>query len=159
MSSPFAADKPPRRCRACQAPLADDATMCWLCGAAAAGAAPPMTPEPAVVQRELNPWYLHGAIWLALIVAIVVGFGVINLHDPIQAWLFAFTVGPALLFTLSGAVVGRSTGTPWHPLKKVLVFIAAISVSFTLTLLIAILLLLAAIVAFLQWCFGGMPSG
>lgn len=112
---------------------------------------------PASALPEANPWYLHAAIWLAIVVVAAVGFGVINLEDRGLAWLYLFSVGPALLFTLAGAAVGRFTGKPWHPLKKVLVFIAAVSVSALLGTLIAILLLLAAIVAFLQWCFGGMP--
>lgn len=160
MSSPFASDRPPRRCGQCQAPLAENAKACWMCGAAVSAAAPPPAAPAATesaVQPDINPWYLHGAIWLAIVVAAAVGFGVINLNDPTLAWLYCFAVGPALLFTIAGAVIGRATGTPWHPLKKVLVFIAAVSVSALLATLIAILLLLAAIVAFLQWCFGGMP--
>jgi len=154
VSSPFVTGKPPRRCRQCQAALPDDAATCWLCGAATAGAVPAAAPQDS---RELSPWLTHGAVWLAVFVAAIVGFGVITVHDPIQAWLYAFTVGPALLFTLAGAALARGTGSPWHPLTKVLVFIAAASVSFLLTAVIAILLLLAAIVAFLQWCFSGMP--
>ena len=155
MSSPFAVDKPPRRCRQCQAPLTEDATSCWLCSAETSKAVPAAS-EPEL-HRELNPWVTQGAVWLAVLSAAIVGFGVIRVNDPTQAWLFALTVVPALLFTLAGAALARGTGTPWHPLKKVLIFIAAASVSFLLTAVIAILLLLAAIVAFLQWCFGGMP--
>jgi hypothetical protein len=159
VSSPFAADQPPRRCGQCQAPLTDGVKTCWMCGAAAPGNALPAAVKATVPQAEINPWYLHGAIWLAIVVATAVGFGVLNLNDPMLAWIYIFAVGPALLFTLAGAAVGRYTGKAWHPLKKVLVFIAAVSVSFLLTAVIAILLLLAAIVAFLQWCFGGMPTG
>jgi ABC-type Fe3+-siderophore transport system permease subunit len=155
VSSPFAFDKPPRRCRQCQAPLTEGATSCWLCSAETPKGGPAAF-EPEL-HRELHPWVTHGAIWFAVVAAAIVGFGVIRVNDPTQAWLFALAVGPALLFTLAGAALARGTSTPWHPLKKVLIFIAAASVSFLLTAVIAILLLLAAIVAFLQWCFGGMP--
>lgn len=158
MSSPMAPDQPPRRCGQCQAPLTDLATTCWMCGAAAPGGPMPAAAKGTAPGREINPWYLHGAIWLVIVVAAAVGFGVLNLNDPTLAWIYFFAVGPALLFTLAGSIVGRATGGPWHPLKKVLVFIAAVSVSALLATLIAILLLLAAIVAFLQWCFGGMPT-
>ena len=159
MSSPTAGGKPPRRCDQCQAPLSDDAATCWMCGAVAPGStqAPATGPGTSPFKPEGNPWYLHASIWLAILVAAAVGFGVIKVSDPTIAWLYLLTVGPALLFTLAGATIGRYTGSPWHPLKKVFVFIAAASVSAVLTILIAILLLLAAIVAFLQWCFSGMP--
>ena len=118
----------------------------------------PPAAQATASEPETNPWYLHGAIWLAIVVAAAVGFGVLNLNDPTLAWIYFFAAGPALLFTLAGSIIGRATGSPWHPLKKGLVFIAAASVSALLAALIAILLLLAAIVAFLQWCFGGMPT-
>jgi hypothetical protein len=158
VSTPLASDQPPRRCSQCQAPLTDDATVCWMCRAAAPAGPIPEAAKGTAPGREIDPWYLHGAIWLGIIVAAAVGFGVLNLNDPTLAWIYFFAVGPALLFTLAGAAVGRYTGQAWHPLKKALVFIAAVSVSFLLTAVIAILLLLAAIVAFLQWCFGGMPT-
>lgn len=164
MTSPFAAAVPPRRCRQCQAPLVDEVKTCWMCGGDTTSAAPVTSTAvmsenlPASAQPAAKAWYLHGAIWLGIVVAATVGFGVINLEDSGLAWLYFFTVGPALLFTIAGAAVGRYTDKPWHPLKKILVFIAAVSVSFLLTAVIAILLLLAAIVAFLQWCFGGMPA-
>jgi Mn2+/Fe2+ NRAMP family transporter len=157
VTSPPVTGKPPRRCRECQAPLSDEATTCWMCGGAAPAGVASAGPGTSPFKPDLNPWYLHAATWLAIVVAIAVGFGVINMSDPTLAWLYVFTVGPALVFTLAGSVVGRYTGSPWHPLKKVFVFIAAASVSALLTILIAILLLLAAIVAFLQWCFSGMP--
>ena len=132
-----------------------------MCGGAGMGSASSHVastgPGASPFKPDVNPWYLHAAIWLAIIVAVAVGFGVINMSDPTLAWLYALTVAPALVFTLAGSAIGRYTGSPWHPLKKALVFIGAASVSAALTVLIAILLLMAAIVAFLQWCFSGMP--
>jgi hypothetical protein len=154
VSDGIAANQPPRRCPQCQAPLEEGAQRCWLCTANSETAASVDHGSAATAKAdEYDPWFINGAVWLAILVVVVVAMGVFNAQMPALGWMFGLTVFPALLFTLAGATLARMAGQPWEPLKKASVFMAAFVVSTLVGTVLAILLILAAIIALLQMCF------
>ena len=90
-----------------------------------------------------------------LVVEFLVGYGLINASEPLLAWVYAFLLGPALLLTLAGATLGRATGRPWGPARKLLAFFGGVALTIVLGAVAIVLLVVSAIIAVLNLCFGG----
>jgi hypothetical protein len=143
---------PPRRCPLCCAALEEEVTWCWLCGAEVKTGTSECDSSKES-GRELDPWLVNGTAWVAVLVVVVVMIGVLNAKMPALGWMFGLTVLPAVLFTLGSATLARMMGRPWEPLKKLAVFLAAVSITTLIGLLISVLLVAAALVALAQLCF------
>lgn len=135
--------EPPKashQCPACGAAVDASAPTCWLCQ------------EPLVVDAEVvdspetpsdvNPWVLHGSIWMAIILTAVLIFALSIGTKKYYAIGFAIVAVPALLISLGGATLGRILNQPWHPAVK-------LSVGMAVAL---VLLPVAVVVAFFIAC-------
>jgi hypothetical protein len=154
--SPFAI------CAHCGAQRQAGALHCWLCG----GLQPEPVAPPVIVPqaskdstgppRDVNPWVAHGSIWAAIAAVLAVGYGV-ALQRPVLGVVYAVLVVPAFVVSLTLSAAARLSGKPWHPLRKVFAFVGVIGISLVLGTLIVVLLVVAAIIALLAICGGGVP--
>ena len=101
-----------------------------------------------------------------MIVAALIGFGLLASQDWIWATLFAVAVVPTLLVVLIGTTSARSMGQPWTPAKTagVAVATAATTVVSTIAIVIvvaavAVLVLFAAIIALFEQCLRALGGG
>jgi hypothetical protein len=163
MSTALSEPTRPATCRACGAQRYPAAPYCWLCGAPqSVNAEPPILAEivegkPVAAAPEQNPWLVHGSIWAGVVLAVVVGYGVVRAEDGILATAYLIAVVPALGFTMFGSALARYAGRPWDPGKKFLAFLGVFGVTTAIATLVILLLILSAIVAFFQVCFGTPP--
>jgi hypothetical protein len=128
------------RCPACGAAVDGGATVCWLCQE-------PLIVDAEVVESpetpsDVNPWVLHGSIWLAIVLSAVLIFALSIGEKKYYAIGFAIVAVPALLISLGGATLGRILNQPWHPAVK-------LSVGMAVAL---VLLPVAVVVAFFIAC-------
>lgn len=159
---PPAEQSPFSPCPACGAQRVPQARFCWLCGAPLPAADDaPVVAELVESQRPgwtqlRDPWLLHASIWAGVILAFVVGFGVVQADAKGGlAVVYVVAVVPALVFTIAGSALGRLAGRPWDPGKKVLAFMSVFGMTVAITLLVMALIVISAIIAFFQMCFGG----
>lgn len=155
MSSTSGLVQPPRRCPQCSAPLDEAARKCWLC--AAEPLVPPAaestftTVGPSLAEPEVNPWLTHGAIWLAILVAAVVGYGVL-VENMIVGLGYVIAVVPPLLITSLASSLSRAADRPIHPAAKLALGAGIAAISLPLA---AAIMLLALIVGLFQICTTG----
>lgn len=102
--------------------------------------------ELPVANDRLRPWLVHGGIWLAVIVVLLIVAGLLQLESPYYALGFAIVAVPALAIALGGAALGRMLNKPWHPIVKISVGVA----------IAAVLLPVAAIIALFVACFDAL---
>lgn len=133
---------PTAGCPACGAALKPGADRCWLCGDEL-----PITAE--MVEQNpfgppapgMNPWLLHGGIWLGIVLCGLILFGLMLGENKYYAIGFAIIAVPTILITLGGATLGRALGNPLHPAVKAAIggAIAAVllPVAFVVALFIA----------------------
>jgi len=159
LQSPFAC------CGQCGAQRRVEARYCWLCGTAQ----PPLEPtHPAPIVAELvrSDSSQRLAIWLGVVVAAIVGFGVLASQDWLWAAIFLIAVVPTLLVVLVGTTSARQRGQPWTPAKTAAVAVttAATTVASTIAIVIvvaavAVLVLFAAVIAMFQQCLNALGGG
>jgi hypothetical protein len=150
------------RCTACSAEVPAGANYCWLCGAKLEEAL------PAIVLEEgsaLEPRQRLLA-WLAVVVVVVIGFGVLQARDPVIAGTYLIAVVPTLLVVLFGTGFARARGQPWSPGKTVAV--AATTAATTIFVVaaiaavvaaVAVLVFIALIIALLSACAQAAGGG
>lgn len=146
-------------CPACGAELPVGARYCWLCGAAATTAPPKDAEKPLAAPgpeaQEMNPWLVHSAIWGAVALTILVGFGAAKAADATLTALFLVAAVPALVLTILGAAIGRASGRPWSPGSKLAVFFGAYGATIGVVIAIivmAVLLVYSLFVALFEIC-------
>jgi hypothetical protein len=162
MGSPAAATENPfAGCPACGAEHHPQARFCWLCGAPqAALAESPVVAQIVADKRPAwlanqNPWVVQASIWAGIVLAILVGYGVLQIKEPLLAGAYLIVIVPALLFTIAGSALGRAAGRPWDPGKKVFAFMGVFGVTLAVGTIVVVLIVVSAIIAFFQMCFGG----
>ncbi len=159
VESPFAG------CYQCGAPRHARAKYCWMCGAGqpAVDQAPPVA-----IVAEMPPGESGQriAIWIGVVVAAVIGFGLLASQDWIWATLFAVAVVPTLLVVLIGTTSARSRGQPWTPAKTTTVAVATAATTVVSTIAIvivaaavAVLVLFAAMIALFEQCLKALGGG
>lgn len=153
MSDPVVTQLPPRRCPQCGAALNEAARACWLCGVAPSSPIdkPGAMAGPVEEQPQADAWLRHGAVWLAVIVAAVVGYGVLA-ENVIFGLMYFVAVAPPILITLIVATVSRAAGRPVHPLAKAALGTGIAALSVPLALAAAAL---AIVVGLFQICTTG----
>lgn len=147
-------------CPKCGAAFQPGANYCWLCGARHTQASEvPIDAElvkEEVGTKELDPWLVHGSAWAVFILALVVGYGLIRSSDPFLATMYVVVVAPAVLLTLIGSVVRRASGSPWNLATKILVLVGVGGAAAAVGVVGMAVLVLAAFVALVTSCFGGV---
>ena len=147
-------------CHECGAERQPGAKFCWLCGAAVEStphneAAPilaeAVNQESPAQPHDVNPWLVHGTIWLGIIVAAVVCWG-LAANNMFMGLAFAVAALPAILISLTTSVISRASGHPMHPAAKLLVGLGVTAVSVPLAVLVA---LLAIVIGLFQICTTG----
>lgn len=128
----------------------------------------PEEPLPAAIVAEFPPGQQSQriAIWIGLLVAAVIGFGLLASQDWFWAVLFAITVVPTLIVVFLGSTSARSRGQPWSPGKTATVAVATAATTVLTTIAVvvvaaavAVLVLLAAIIAMFEQCLSALGGG
>jgi hypothetical protein len=140
-----------------------------MCGAAQPVAEPHVVQAlPAAIVAEMPPGERGQriAIWIGVVVAAILGFGLLASQDWVWATLFAVAVVPTLLVVLIGTTSARSRGQPWTPAKTagVAVATAATTVASTIAIAIvaaavAVLVLFALMIALFEQCLSALGGG
>lgn len=163
MSSPFspgAALTRQKQCFECGAVLREADAHCWMCSAEQ----PVMGKllPPTVVPPPANPWSRPLMIWLAVIVVLLIGYGVLYAGEPVLATLYAIVVVPTLLIVMLGSATARAVGRPWGTGTKVGVavttFASTVAIA-AIALLVAVLIAIATVIALFQECFRLLGGG
>lgn len=100
---------------------------------------------------QTDAWLRHGTVWLAVLVAAVVGYGVLA-ENVILGLMYFVAVAPPIVITLIVATVSRAAGRPVHPLAKAALGAGIASLSVPLALAAAVL---AIVVGLFQICTSG----
>lgn len=155
-------------CAKCGAVLPAGARFCWLCGekhvAAAAAAGQPVPAKPASSAPHSSDQRL--VVWLVIVVAAVVGYGVLIAQDATLAAFYLLAVVPALIVVFVGSMTARQRGEPWTPAKTATVAVstAAGTVMTVLTVIvvaaaIAAVTAVASIIALFAVCAALLAGG
>lgn len=145
-----------KQCFECGAALNMHDKTCWMCHAeqplmGKLVAAPPGAP-PAVA----NPWAVQAAIWLGVIAAVIVCYGVLRAGDYMLATLFLVAAVPTLVIVMAGSAISRAAGRPWGTGTKVGVAAGTVLttvIAFIVAAAVAVLVIFAMFIAMIQECF------
>src|SRR3954462_6685442 len=119
--SPFAAPQPPQHksCFDCGAVLNVGDKSCWMCHAEQPLLGKLIEPKPpASAAAAENPWFVQVGVWVGIMTAVLVGYGVLRSGNEILATLFLFAAVPTLLIVMLGSAIARAAGRPWGPGRK-----------------------------------------
>jgi hypothetical protein len=144
-----------KQCFECGAALDMHDKSCWMCqaGQPLVGeliAAPPVQPPAA------NPWAVQASIWLGVIAAVIVCYGVLRAGDYMLATLFLVAAVPTLVIVMAGSAISRAAGRPWGTGTKVGVAAGTVLttvIAFIVAAAVAVLVIFAMFIAVIQECF------
>ena len=161
--SPFAG--PPgsahhKQCFECGAVLSLGDKSCWMCHAEQPLMGKLIAPGEAKPQAD-NTWAVQAAIWLGIIAAVIVCYGVLRTGDYVLATLFLVFALPTLVIVILGSAISRAAGKPWGTGTKV--GVAAGTVLTTVIACIAaaavaVLVIFALFSAMIQECFRALGA-
>ena len=152
-ASPFAPQY--KQCFECGAALNMQDKSCWMCHAEQPLMGKLIASTPAVRQTTANPWGTHAAIWLGIIAAVIVCYGVLRAGDYVLATLFLIAAGPTLVIVMLGSAIARAAGRPWGAGTKIGVAagtVATTVIACIVAAAVAVLVLFAMFIALLQEC-------
>jgi hypothetical protein len=156
MSTPAEAPATMKVCPHCGAAVAADAAKCWLCYGPLGGRrevvmAEAVTAEavkPAVRRPSpLTEGFFLVLTLVCLLLIVLVGIGIAQ-DDPGLLIPYLIFLSPALLATVSRALISHSRGNRVTAMEVFLTFL----VSASATILLVMVLFFAAIVAFFIYC-------
>ncbi|MFN0020256.1 MAG: hypothetical protein ACKVP0_18500 [Pirellulaceae bacterium] len=157
--NPFAA--PPgtpqhKQCFECGAVLNWGDKSCWMCHAEQPLLAELVVPSPAKPPARSNPWVTRAAIWLGVIAAVIVMYGVLRAGDYVLATFFLVAALPTLVIVMLGSTIARASGKPWGTGTKVGVAAGTILstvIACIVAAAVAVLVIFAMFIALIQECF------
>ena len=130
---------------------------CWMCYAEqplmGKVIEPKAVPVPAAAE---NPWFAHVGIWVGVITAVLVAYGVLRSGDGILATLFLLAAVPTLLIVMLGSAISRAAGKPWGTGTKVGVAAGSVLTTIIVAIVaaaVAVLVVFAMFIAMIQECF------
>ena len=103
-----------------------------------------------------NPWAKKGAIWLGIVVAVIVCYGVLRAGDYVLASVFLVFAVPTLAIVMLGSAVSRAAGRPWGTGTKVGVAAGTMLTTVIVCIVaaaVSVLVLFAMFIAMIQDCF------
>ena len=157
--SPFAG--PPRslhhkQCFECGAVLNFADKSCWMCHAQQPLLGQLISASPVPPPIAANPWVTKGALWLGIVVAVIVCYGVLRAGDYMLATLFLVFAVPTLAIVGLGSAISRAAGRPWGTGTKVGVAAGTVLTTVIACIVaaaVAVLVIFAMFIAFIQDCF------
>ncbi len=103
-----------------------------------------------------NPWAKNGVIWLGIVVAVIVCYGVLRAGDYVLASVFLVFAVPTLAIVMLGSAVSRAAGRPWGTGTKVGVAAGTMLTTVIVCIVaaaVSVLVLFAMFIAMIQDCF------
>jgi hypothetical protein len=152
-----------KQCFECGAALNMYDKNCWMCHAEQPLVGELIAAPPVVPQAAANLWAVQAAIWLGVITAVIVCYGVLRAGDYLLATLFLVAAVPTLLIVMAGSAISRAAGRPWGTGTKVGVAAGTVLttvIAFIVAAAVAVLVIFAMFIAMIQECFrmlGGNP--
>jgi hypothetical protein len=156
--SPFAGSPAPpqhKQCFECGAALNAEDKSCWMCHAEQ----PLMGKLVAQIEAKPsaeNTWAVQAAIWLGIIAAVIVCYGVLRAGDYVLATLFLVAAVPTLFIVMVGSAISRAAGKPWGTGTKVGVAAGTVLstiIACIVAAAVAVLMIFAMFIAMIQECF------
>jgi hypothetical protein len=159
MSSSSATGSPSpqhKQCFECGAVLNLGDKSCWMCHAEQPLMGKLIAPPAATQVAHANPWVTKGAIWLGVIAAVIVMYGVLRAGDYLLATLFLVAAVPTLIIVMLGSAIARASGKPWGTGTKVGVAAGTVLstvIACIVAAAVAVLMIFAMFIAMIQECF------
>ena len=105
---------------------------------------------------DSNPWTTKGAIWLGVIAAMMVMYGILRTGDYVLATIFLIVAVPTLVIVMLGSAIARAAGRPWGTGTKVGVAAGTVLTTAIVCIVaaaVAVLVVFAMFIALIQDCF------
>jgi len=115
-----------------------------------------IVPVQAMPQADGNNLAVRAAVWLGIIAAVIVCYGVLRAGDYLLATLFLVAAVPTLVIVLLGSAISRAAGKPWGTGTKVGVAAGTVLTTvivFIVGAAVAVLVIFALFIAMIQECF------
>lgn len=145
-----------KQCFECGAVLNLGDKSCWMCHAEQPLMGKLIFPPAAKPPVTSNPWATKAAIWLGVIAAVIVMYGVLRAGDYVLATLFLIAAVPTLIVVLLGSAIARASGKPWGTGTKVGVAAGTILstvIACIVAAAVAVIVIFAMFIAMIQECF------
>jgi len=143
-------------CFECGAVLNLADKSCWMCHAEQPLMGKLIAPTTTNPQADGNGWAVRAAVWLGIIAAVIVCYGVLRAGDYLLATLFLVAAVPTLVIVLLGSAISRASGKPWGTGTKVGVAAGTVLTTvivFIVGAAVAVLVVFALFIAMIQECF------
>ena len=149
-----------KQCFECGAVLNLGDKSCWMCHAEQ-----PLMGK-LIASREAKPhadntWAVQAAIWLGIIAAVIVCYGVLRTGDYVLATLFLVFALPTLVIVMLGSAISRAAGKPWGTGTKVGVAAGTVLstvIACIVAAAVAVLVIFAMFIAMIQECFRALGA-
>jgi hypothetical protein len=158
--TPFAGPPQHKQCFECGAALYLGDKSCWMCHAEQPLMGKLVAPPAAKPSAE-NSWAVHAALWLGIIAAVLVFYGVLRAGDYVLATLFLVAAVPTLLIVMLGSAIARAAGKPWGTGTKVGVAAGTVMTTVIACIVaaaVAVLMIFAMFIAMIQECFRALGA-
>ncbi|MCE9528430.1 MAG: hypothetical protein K8R36_20495 [Planctomycetales bacterium] len=145
-----------KQCFECGAVLNFRDKSCWMCHAEQPLMGELIVPPAAKPPAHSNPWATKAAIWLGVIAAVIVMYGILRAGDYVLATLFLVAAVPTLVIVMLGSTIARASGKPWGTGTKVGVAAGTILstvIACIVAVAVAVLVIFAMFIAMIQECF------
>ena len=144
-----------KQCFECSAVLNPGDKSCWMCHAEQPLMGKLISASPAP-QATASPWATQAAIWLGVVAAVIVCYGVLRTGDYVLATLFLVAAVPTLVIVMLGSAISRAAGKPWGTGTKVGVAAGTVLstvIAMIVAAAVAVLVIFALFIALIQDCF------
>lgn len=145
-----------KQCFECSAVLNVADKSCWMCHAEQPLMGKLVASVPAKPPAEGSTLATRAGIWLGIIVAVIVCYGVIRAGDYVLATLFLVFAVPTLVIVMLGSAIARAAGKPWGTGTKVGVAAGTVLTTIIACIVaaaVAVLMIFAMFIAMIQECF------
>jgi hypothetical protein len=150
-----------KQCFECGAVLNLGDKSCWMCHAEQPLMGKLIAPVEAKPQADGSTWAVKAAIWLGIIAAVIVCYGVLRAGDYVLATLFLVFAVPTLVIVIVGSAISRAAGKPWGTGTKVGVAAGTVLTTVIACIVaaaVAVLVIFALCIAMIQECFRALGA-
>ncbi len=108
-----------------------------------------------------SPWATQAAIWIGVMAAVLVTYGVLRVGDYALATLFLVAAVPTLVIVMLGSAIGRASGNPWGVGTKISVAVGTVLSTVIVCIVaaaVAVLIIFSLFIALIQECFRALGA-